>query len=487
MPHPTFSDFFNLIAENSEDVAELRKVFQSPYFTNSPSKLKLIKVVEKDPSLLVGENRERLFRKIFPRGRKFNSNELSKRLSETNVFVKRFFCSEQLKKTEEVATNYHLLAKTAAYHGNYSMLVNIYDDFYKTLNDQPYRGSQFYEEEWKINKNIYYNPEHPKHLANDSRLERTMESLDRMYVLNKLEQAIELYNNQIFSKQKLKGRLWEEVFALAREYGKEQKIFQLYVDLIELLRKPPLNEQQFTQLLQDYYLLMPAFTPAENRKLLVVIINYANKLLNKGHTEQYRTIFTLYQKADENNLLVYRKRITAYTFLNIITVATELGEVAYAKRFIQKYTPCLPPKTADSIKKLTEALLAFGAKEYNSAITKAVDTKNEAFPNRIIADLLVIRCMFMQGIDQGTVGGMLTKYLENFRGFASRTIHLSDSKRETYLNFCRIFNRLLTAFSEQATEKRHKRLDKLTEDINNCEQLVARHWLLVVIDRLYYS
>lgn len=225
---------------------------------------------------------------------------------------------------------------------------------------------------------------------------------------------------------------------------------------------PPLAS--LIQLLQQH---LQGFSYFEQRDLLKMLLNLAIRQLNvdpaQAHLQQ---AFELYQLGLAQQLLVDQRRISTFTFNNIMGISIRLGEIDFAQQFMQQYAELLPPQTAGEVIALNQARLAYAEKAYPEALRFLQKADYRDYLHMMNARHLQIRIYYET--DEHEV---LRDFIRATRSLLSRRKYSYHSR--VYRNNLKMTQKLLNLRLDQP-----KAIQKLRAEIQNIHPLSEREWLL---------
>lgn len=123
------------------------------------------------------------------------------------------------------------------------------------------------------------------------------------------------------------------------------------------------------------------FSPDDRYNLFVIITNYCNAMISKGHDSFRRQRFELDKEFISTNSLFVRDNIHVFYFNSATSNAAILGEYEWVENFIKKYGNRIDPNVKDFAVGYLRALVLFIKKDYTSSLVK-LSRLNTAYPNQ---------------------------------------------------------------------------------------------------------
>ncbi len=218
------------------------------------------------------------------------------------------------------------------------------------------------------------------------------------------------------------------------------------------------------QLLQEQ---LAGFSYFEQRDLLKLLLNLAIRQLNENPSEpNLRQAFELYQLGLAQQLLVDQRRISTFTFHNIMGISIRLKEMDFARQFMQQYASLLPPKTAEEVIALNQARLAYAQKDYSSALRHLQKADYRDYLHMMNARQLQIRIYYETGEHE-----VLRDFIRATRSLLSRRKYSYHSR--VFRNNLKMLQKLLNL-----RQDRPKMVAQLKKEISQIHPLTERDWLL---------
>ncbi len=239
----------------------------------------------------------------------------------------------------------------------------------------------------------YYHPFTEKLEPNQVNLEKSSLELDAFYKLNQLKFQCELQSRnailQIVDFDKNKSNHFEAPQKAGVLY---EILYNLYSKAYKFITSK--NDDICDEVLTDLMKYGDQISPEDHLILLVYLINYKAKKIRNIERNTIQEVFTLYKYGMEKQLLKVGGYITASKFQNIINVACELGEVAWAEAFYQEHKGALCEEGREHTLSLAKAHLLFAHKDYNNALKllRTVQLKNDAL--NLNARISELKCFY---------------------------------------------------------------------------------------------
>lgn len=227
------------------------------------------------------------------------------------------------------------------------------------------------------------------------------------------------------------------------------------------------NEENFQRLKRLIAENDKLFSPAENRDLYLLAINFCLRRHNRGERPGYtREALELYRSALEKALLFENKVLQKFTFNNILRLACIAGERDWALHFLNTYQQHLPAEDRANIYRFNLACWHYLGGEYARvpALLQTFDFSDR--DTQLSARQMLLRSYFELQEWQ-----TLDSLLKSFYSFLRRR-HDIGYQRLMYLNLIK-FTRKLMAMPPIA-----RKTARLAERIRAEPYVAEREWLL---------
>ena len=124
-------------------------------------------------------------------------------------------------------------------------------------------------------------------------------------------------------------------------------IIRLYHQLYQFQQDQP-KHQEFSKAIDQLQTHLPPLGEKEKSFLLGCWINTAISYYNKGNQVFLSLIVRLYKLVDLEDQMLYRNKMQAASFLNVVLFCSGLGEFDWTKQFMERYQPFLSEDEKES-------------------------------------------------------------------------------------------------------------------------------------------
>ena len=292
--------------------------------------------------------------------------------------------------------------------------------------------------------------------------------LDIAYFVKRLTLYADIisYNNVL--KLNLKNEGYAALVAYISALGMlHEPLIALHIALLNCLIDEE-NEAHFytlKTLLTAHYALLNAY---ERRDRSMVAINYCVRRINKGFMHYYKELFDLYLVLLGNKVLLENDVLQYWDYKNIISVGLQVKEYDWIARFLYEYNEKIPANWRENALTYNLAKINFAQKNYPKVIELL-----QIVEYQDIVYTLDSRTMLLRTYYETTEFDAFDTAAESFRIFLLRNKTISLNMKKMYQNFLRFIKILASvAFKDK------KSILKLKEDIEKCDAVADKKWLL---------
>ncbi|NND34817.1 MAG: hypothetical protein HKN76_19685, partial [Saprospiraceae bacterium] len=340
----------------------------------------------------------------------------------------------------------------------------------KTLMERfPERGPEYYFYQYQIEKNDYEVRQSNLQRFKISNIDAILENLDHFYVIEKLRYFCEVLSRRTFLKHQYNNILIEEIISLIEAGGfSGVPLVQIYYQII-LSHLHPDNEEHYFALkglLQKHSPLLPA---TEMKEMYTSALNYCNRRINQGQGKFIREAFEMYKESLVKELLFDKKKLSQWTFKNVVVLALRLGEFEWAEHFIKEYRWYIPEKYRDNAVTYNLAQLHFYQGDYNRVLNllQAIDYQDVTYN-------IGAKTMLFATYYELKEWDALYALAESFKVFIHRRKNtISEGRRKSYVNLIKYTIKLQKLKIHQQSEI-SALLDKL---VDSKEEIASANWI----------
>lgn len=218
-----------------------------------------------------------------------------------------------------------------------------------------------------------------------------------------------------------------------------------------------------------------SFQQRELQTLFIHSMNYCiDTKINHGREDYHGELFLLYRIALDRGIIFDNGELHPHHYKNIITIALQIQELAWAENFIRDYTHRLPKGDQDNALNFNLAQVYFYQKRYDRVIELLQEVEYQTITYALGSRMILMRTYFELGEDQA-----LESLIDSYRIFLRRNRLISKDIKQQYLNMLRFTRKLflLPSYDKKA-------LEKARQAIEGCKSLASKKWLLEKADEM---
>ncbi len=459
----------------------LLKFVQSPFFNEKEEIILLIthlkKVYPFKKLKLIAK--EHVYSKIFP-NTSYNDGKMRQLMSNTKKLVEEFIAIEQLKQDEftqnSYCIKYHrlnnidqaLAVKVKALNVQLNKPKYIYEsyhyhNFQKAIIEAGILSTQNFH-----NRNKHFNKDYSLALDN------IILNLNKFYFLELLRYTSLKYMHSRLFTSSPETLLANTVldYTLDNEQYAQTIPINLYAHGLKLLmeqdEKNSNVDVHFDQLKHLLDLHAPKLEKHVAANLYRTACSYSIRCFQKGDSSHTQTLFDLYLKMLEYDLIMLEANFPVGTFLNIVKLALLLDKIDWAENFIHQYKKYLAGEFPEDIANLNLAMVEFKRANYDAVldILNKVELSNDLYYGIQIKRLYIMVFYALDNID------LLDSQLNSFKVYIHRNKLISNIHKEMNKNFVNVLTRIVDLGPGQ-----EKKYQKILKYIDETIELHEKVWL----------
>ncbi|TXB62035.1 hypothetical protein [Phaeodactylibacter luteus] len=229
------------------------------------------------------------------------------------------------------------------------------------------------------------------------------------------------------------------------------------------------GEPWFFELRELLFSNLGEFPAEDARALCIHLSNFCiDKKINTGEAAYFGELFTVYRRGIESELLLREGQLSYQDYKNIITVGLHIKAYDWVEQFIEGYTDRLPEEHRDNALAYNLAKVYFHQGAYGRVIEQLREVEYESLVYALGSKLLLLLTYYEAGEFLALDG-----LLDSFRIYLRRNRQISKEVRQQYLNVIRFTRRL-----SNLSPGDEKALLKIQKEVEACEALAGRQWLM---------
>ena len=456
---------------DKKEVREFRKWLHSPAHNQRQDVIDLYEYLMSGKHLTVDKflAKERVFKAIFPQ-RTYSDSEIRQCMHFLFKAVESFLAYQELLK-DQVRTQ-TMLAKMYRKRQLPKLFKKAMDASQKTQEQQPFRDTQYYENEYAFQFEQY------NFLSATVRdvqlnLQEVSDANDIAYLTSKLKLSCIMLSHQAVYKSDYKMHLLEDVLSNIEQNPKYLEIpaISIYYYIYRSISEKK-DEEAFVKLKEQILQNSDLFPLDEIRGIYLLAINFCIGQINTGKVHYSKESFDLYDLGTRNRIFIENGIMNHFTFSNAISAALYLEKYAWVDSFITEYSPLLEDKHQYNYVRFYRARLNFEKKEYAEAMKLLAQSDFDDILMTLSAKVILLK-MYYEQDEYDSLEWLL----------ASMNIYLQRKKimgyhKTNYKNIIAATKKLLKIFPASKEKK-----EKLKNEIHATSPLTEKKWLLEQLDK----
>lgn len=230
------------------------------------------------------------------------------------------------------------------------------------------------------------------------------------------------------------------------------------------------------------------FTDDDRRDLFFNLLNSSFPIMSQGNSEFESLVHRIYIELFSQGLIVIGgNRITGSNFKNMVSVKSRVGALQEARDFIENNQSLLAENEREALVTYCLGLVFFYEENYREAIGKfkvlSLDSPEDLLLGLNARNMLWKSYFEVYDDLNFDEHAEMHNIYHSFRVFVSRNSRISDYKKRCYLNFIRVFNRLVNIGDQSLWASTSEQLRALSAEVALLEEIVNKNWILAAIDK----
>lgn len=421
-----------LLTLTPEERQGLKKFVESPFFNQRPEAARLL------DALLISfkkgrpaPGKEQVFEQVFE-GRDFDDHRLRMAISFLYQLARQFLTVQDFLEDEvHVAIRESEVLRRRKL---YALSRHCLDSARNTLDVHKVRNADFFDQEYRLLlEECRLEMSRPG--AQPERLQALSEQLDKAFLSRKLWQNCALLSHQNMAKSDFGPGLLDHALDGLDEPA--VPAIAIYFWYYRALTQPENSEQHYQRFKKMLFEHADIFPGEELRDLYLLAINFCIKKYNAGNQAFLREQLELYQRGLEHRYFLVAGELSAYTYLNVVTLALVLQELDWAAQFIEAYRPMLAPERQESFFSFNKARLEYAQKRPGHALQLLQKAEYKEVLLGLAAKTLQLKIYYESGEFD-----LLDAHLQSLKTYLYRK-KVMGYHRENYMNTIRFTLKLL--------------------------------------------
>lgn len=459
------------------ELEEFSRFIISPYFNRSKDIVKIFKFLKPyHPAFKNSKvTSERIYKKIYP-GKKFNDGTVRNLFSDFGDILEKFIRFSGYETT--FSYDYNFLGEI-----NDRRLDKLFEKYYKKFS---YENIIRQDTTGLKDLTTYL-------LENERKIFLTRRNRNEDFSSqNTSSEALLAFVLKNFFHSYSSNSVFKRDFNIAFDYNITEKFFELaniqgIIDYMKKNNSPYAKELEF-----EYYLslaqnsqqgfniyfarTLELFKQYKNEMPLIKLfgaytslINILNVNISADDKHLKRIAFEIKKEMAESGLTSNMSgKLKIVEFANFLDSALMVGEVKWAKDFLEKKISTIEEEERDDIYNYYKAYILFCEKKFE---------ESNSHLGKILYDSpfirLDVKTLRMRNYYELNYFESAFSQVDSFKQFLKRNKSVSPVKRKSYSNFLKFYSDLLKKKSGAKTD-----MESLVNELTNCKRVRNKDWLV---------
>jgi hypothetical protein len=462
-----------------QDLGQLRKFLESPFFNENPDLVRLFNLFEdhfQSGQTISGDSesqKKQIWKRLFGK-RPYQDIVLRRLFSDLTQLSLEYLSYRQIQKDPLYQSRHTLTAiNEAVLHKHFEGVVRQSQQQAEKLG---LRNAYYHLHTFQIALQQHQHIEaFRKKPSSLEHLETADYHLDCFYFTQKLKNYCDIlgYRKTIATEGNIRMLPSFLEYLNEEDYISEPSVKAYYLTALMLLH--PEEESYFRQLKKVLDEESQFFTKEELLNLFIHLINYIiDTKINVGRSEYFEELFSIYQTALAKEFIIDEGVLDPHHYKNIITVGLFVKAFDWVEQFIKDYTPILPKGDQENALTYNLAKVYFAKKQYQKVIELLQRVEYQNLNYSLGAKLMLLKTYYE--LNEFLALDSLT---DSFRIYLRRNKLISREVKQQYLNVLRFVKRLSNIAPFDT-----KSIEKIRMQINTCKALADKNWILEKVGEL---
>jgi len=450
---------------SKEEIREIRKFLQSPYYNHRQDVCDLFAfLIKTKVANRPMPTKIEIFKKVYGLSIKFSDHQIRLIFSFLKKLIEKYLIQKKLN--ENIVSQQTILAEIYRRRNLPQHFERTISKAEKNLENQKDRNSQYFAQVFAIEQERYLFASAQKR-TREMNLQAVSDTTDLQYFSRKLRQACLSLSHQKMYKTEYDLGLLPEILELVEKrdllkYPAIAAYYHAYQLLANEVAAESLNNLLTLLLKSD-----STFPEEEERGLYLMGINYCIRRYNQGDKAIAAENFTLSREGLEKGYLFTDGKLSHFTYRNIVSIALIRKEYDWLDKFIFNYKDSLDEVHKESTFSFSLARLKYARKDFQSALSLLQKADfSEALPS-LSARMLMLKIFY-----ELEENDLLEAHLQAMTTFIRRKKSLGYH-RDNYLNTLRFVRKRI----EIAPFEKQKLL-KWQEEVQSTASVAEKEWLI---------
>jgi len=311
----------------------------------------------------------------------------------------------------------------------------------------------------------------------DGALQEKTDNLDAFYFAKKLKESCEMLNRSKIIAGKYDMRMTEEIIRILSPDNPLSQLpaIQIYLRIYLTLKEEEKESHfhELTRLLEENY---KYFSQKEAVGMYSYARNYCIRKINAGNRSYLHSLFDLYKKQLDSQVLLSEGTLSDDDYKNIITVGMQSKEEKWVFNFLHSYKKHLREAQRENVFNYNLAVYYYGTQDYDNAIGLLNTVKFTDAYYEINGKIILLKTYFIQKEFQA-----FYYLLDAFKLSLLRNKKVASNYRNAISNFLIQFKKIvkLTELKDFTDKKNFEnKKQKIEKRVREIQPIYDRGWLV---------
>lgn len=413
--------------------------------------------------------KQKLYIKIY--ASTFNNQKITNKISDLNLVIEKFIYWKSLEQND---FNHKItLINYYKSNGAQELFIEEFRKIKKTV--QSSTADKSSNRKRQITQLRYFDPSLSKYDKKTSAkvFDDWQKQTENLALQILLELELERKTREIVLQKPRSNFIGEKILSALNHKltSSENKIIRLYSDFIRMITT--FNEKDFTIAKNNFLLYYARLSRSVKANLATSLINFTSLKNNQGQIEFKRLGLELYKNPIIQNALIEDGFISSNNFQNAIILASELGELGWAKSFLKKNLKHISTDNQGYIQKICSGYINFNQGKYMSAgIALASIESFQNVGDALRVKSLMVRCFY----ETENNLNLISHHILAYRRFLNRNNQIDHSFIKSNLNFLTLVSEMYK-LKTGVIKVQEKQVEKLRNMLHGFDVIICKNWL----------
>jgi hypothetical protein len=439
---------------------------QSPFFNRNKKVTALFSVLKKHhpdfPEQKVAM--EKVFPKVFPR-EKLDEQKLRYVMTDLAQLLEDFLSYQEYDKDEVYKK--HLLLNTYDKRGLDKYFNGTMEDVQQAQEKNPYRDWNYFFNQHLLEYDSYLHQLSRQQRAISTSLQNVVDNLDLYYLSNRLRFNCAIMTRQHWLQEEYNNLFLGEILSFLSKTNLENipsvsiyyEITMLYIEFRE--------EKHYKKLISLLEKYGRFFHQDELQDMYTHALTYCSRQINQGNLNYLNEMLELYKKLIDKEILYEKGFISPQNFKNIVALALRVGQLDWTEKFITKYRERVQADYRENNYAYNMAYYLHAKGDYSKALKLMQTAELNDVYFHLDSKVLLLKTYYE--LDEQEPFFSLA---DAFTNYLKRNKLISDSSRESFLNFIRFSKKLIQVRLGGRTSA-----EGVAKEMKKVTSIASRQWL----------